>query len=185
MAAPSEAKILRTRKGARVIVDPTDLSDTSDYGGTEIGSIKNIAWATGQRYVPVIGEELGGPVDFARVEDSFAVSMMLRQFDATALAAVFRSVATGGSGDPVVSFPATRSSGDDGLMLGERRVVLIAANIATDPSLILYSALGIEDDQAKVRMSNFAETAIPAVFLGVKDSSGRIAKFGRVEDLTL
>lgn len=183
MGSKDATKIHRIH--ARVFVDPTDLG-AANYGGTEIGAVTAIAWRTGERYVPVIAEELGGPVDFARIEDSFIVAMRLRQFDATALAAIYRSTSAGSSsGDPVVSFPAARNLGDDGLMLNERRKVLVASERSDQPSLILYSALGIPDDQERVRMSILFDAVYPAVFLGVKDGAGRIAQWGRVEDLSL
>lgn len=173
------------RLHARVFVDPTDLG-AANYGGTEIGSVTAIAWTSGERYVPVIAEELGGPTDYARVEDSFVLAMRLRQFDSTALASIFRSTTAGSSsGEPVVDFPAPRSASDDGLFAGQRRKVLVASERSTEPSLLLYSALGIPDGQERVRMSILFDAVYPAVFLGLKNSSGKVAQWGLVEDLTL
>ena len=114
--------------------------------------------------------------------------MRLRQYDAGALSAIFRTSGAGSSsGDPT----ATLSSVTGVVGASALRKVLVAPGIPgesvrTDqPGLLLYSALGLPVPDEEVRMSVLYEAVMPAVFMALADSSNRIAYWGKLEDMTL
>ena len=91
---------------------------------------------------------------------------------------------TGASGDKVLNWPGTNRGG---YQLSGRSVKLVfTADRQTEhPSLLIYKAIPLYAEFEALRLTILSELTMPAVFLGIRDASSRVAAMGLLSDLTL
>ena len=184
MALPDATKIFRVP--GRLCIDPTDLSTAFPHGGTAIGIASQIRVVTGIEEARVTAEELGGQaVEAILGKRDFVLGCLLRQWDNDAIGTLFGSDATtGSSGDKVINWPGTDRAG---YQLSARSVKLcFTADRQTEhPSLLVYKAIPLVAEAEAMRLTVLAELVMPAVLLGIRDSSSRVAAMGLLSDLSL
>lgn len=183
MALPDATKIFRVP--GRLCIDPTNLATAFPHGGTALGIASQIRVVTGLEEASITAEEFGGQaVDVLLMQRDFFMTTLLRQWDNDAINTLFPNTSAGASGDKVINWPGSNRSG---YLLSNRTVKLcFTADRQTEhPSVIIYKAIPLPEEQEALRLTVLAELAMPAVFLGIRDGSSRVAAWGLLSDLSL
>ena len=184
MSATDTTKVYRVP--GRLAINPTDLSTAFPHGGTEIGASSQIRIITGIEEARVTAEEFSGQsVEAILGKRDFFMSCLLRQWDNDALSTLYgQDATTGASGDKVLNWPGTNRGG---YQLSGRSVKLVfTADRQTEhPSLLIYKAIPLYAEFEALRLTILSELTMPAVFLGIRDASSRVAAMGLLSDLTL
>ena len=184
MSLPATTKIFRVP--GRLAITPTALSAAFPHGGTAIGASSRIRIVTGLEEARVTAEEFSGQaVEAILGKRDFFMSCLLRQWDNDALSTLYgQDATTGSSGDKLISWPGTNRGG---YQLSNRAVKLVfTANRQTEhPSLLIYKAIPLYAEFEALRLTIVSELTMPAVFLGIRDASSRVAAMGLLSDLTL
>ena len=184
MALPDTTKVFRVP--GRLAINPTNLATAFPHGGTAIGASSQIRIVTGIEEARVTAEEFGGQaVEAILGKRDFYMSCLLREWDNDALSTLYGSDATtGASGDKLVSWPGTDRGG---YQLSNRSVKLVfTADRQTEhPSLLIYKAIPLYAEFEALRLTIVSELTMPAVFLGIRDGSSRVAALGLLSDLSL
>ena len=179
MSTRHPADVLRVP--GRLVINPTDLTGTLPYGGTELGVVGETSLLPAQQAYLIRAEEYGGvPVEAIQAGEAWA----LRSFDADALARVFSSAGS----DAVAQQPYVASPGTAvGTKVSARAVKLAFCPEDYDrhPFLILYSALPLVEETARLRLSGAAGLEIPVVFHATYDASSRLIWWGNRHGATL
>lgn len=174
----------------------TDLTAVWPHGGTGLGNVRGIVVRQERRDFIVTAEEFGfEPVERIQGGEVYAVAAILRDEDDDMLSKVFPNTAAGTTTQRrVVSTPGSVRAG---ALATARGGVLVFtpegathAKSATAPDVdadffVLYRALPAVEESAEVQRTRDADVGLPVVFLGVRDSSGRIAAQGHRADLSL
>lgn len=178
MAAPDPDKSKRVH--GQLILNPTDLSASFPYGGTQLGSISSFYFIPGQRTVRLKAKEKGRTALMVHVEDDLTAGFVLREQSDDAMSYAFPGT-TDGASAKLVNFP-TKLSGTE---LTGNKLLFAATNVSENYSLLIYNAVVEFDATNRIRLSALKETVIPILVTGMEDGSGRIAKWGLLEDFTL
>ncbi len=182
MASPNAANIYRA--SGKLAINPSNLATAWPHGGTGLGVCSQIRLMAGLEEARVTAEEYGGQaVDAVLRQGDLMVSTLMRQWSDDALDAIFPNT-TAGTSARVVNWPGTNRSGL--LMTGRAVVLAFTADRQTEhPSLLLYKAIPLVAMQAELRLTVLRELSVPVIFLGVRDSSSRVASMGLLSDLSL
>lgn len=187
MAARDQDKI--ERGPVRLILTPTNLAGSHPtYGGTELGAFRAVEYEIVAPNFPLPYEEFGGtPGEVIEGGEWCILYGLMRQWDATALAHVFRNTTTGASsGGKVVhgTVPGTVRAG----ALGTARAAKILAvpeNVSAHEALYLPAGFPFVVAESRVAMSVLRERVLAVAWLGLPDASGRCWVKGKIADLTL
>lgn len=185
MAQPNPLNIIKA--GARVVIDPTNLAGAYPYGGTPLGNFAGVQFRPHIRTRQVTAEEYGGQTSNVVFAGEGAILVgVVRDFDVDTVTAMYPNAAPGGSGSAVVSSDLGSGATLPGTMLqAVAAVVLLAAREPTNPSVILYNAMPVVDEQLQAAYSVGAEMGMAVSWVATPDSQSRTWKWGRLEDLSL
>lgn len=183
MAVPDVRHALRVP--GRLSISPSSLTSGSyPWGGTALGLTRGIVAVPSQANYIIRGEEYGGaPVDGVHAGEALVIVGRLNQWDATALGKLFPGVTTGATTQqPLVTGQATPGS-----LISDRGVVLLFTPDDVDhhPFVLLYNALPLVEDAARLSLNRTEDTEIGFAFHAVLDASSRLYQIGWRHDLTL
>ena len=194
MAADDPRRILRLP--GRLSFGATDLTAVWPHGGTGLGATKGVQFTIAASAYPITSEAKGGePVEYLEPGVVVALGCTLRTFEGDAVDLLFRNTAAGAETQrQVVSEPSTVRAGN---WMSGRGVLLVftpegmtQAQSATAPDvdgpmLVLYRAVPLIEEQARLDLERGREFGIPVIFRGIRDSSGRIYKMGPRADISI
>lgn len=94
--ATSDLSKVRRMPG-RLVVNPTSLSGSFPYGGTEMGRVRDVRWRWGYVYEDVVDEAWGEVVETNRVASYPFFAFVMETWDDDVLTRAFPSVSTSGA----------------------------------------------------------------------------------------
>jgi len=172
----------------RLSVNPSNLNTAYPYGGTALGVTRGLAIKLNSVYDPeavVSAEEFGGETtDFVHQAEGAILSCVLSSWDAEALNRIFPNTAAGSvTQKRQVSAPGSVRAGS---RASSRSVVLVFTPDSPDhhPMFILRRALPALNTAAEINLRMDREAGVAAVFVGIRDSQGRLYDFGMRHDLS-
>jgi hypothetical protein len=188
MSTADLAQVLQTP--GRLCISPTSLSGSFPYGGTSLGSVREIRVARTSGYYDVSAEELGGQVvESVWSGENYALGCYLRQWDETALGTVFENTLTTGTSKHVAVKHWMDASGgtEPGGLLSARSVKLLFVPDDTDRnrSVIFYRALPRLAEVTEILMNVRNRVEFPAVFLAIPDATSRVCRIDFLRDLAV
>jgi len=182
------AQVLQTP--GRLCIGPTTLTTTFPYGGTALGSTREIRVVRTTGYYDVDAEELGGQVvESVWSGENYALGCYFRQWDETALGTVLENTTTGSTSKRVTVKHWMDNSGgtEPGALLSARSVKLLF--VPDDPdrnrAVIFYRALPRTADVVEHFMNIRNRVETPAVFLAIPDSQSRVYRCDFIRDLSV
>jgi hypothetical protein len=189
----SAANVLNViRAPGRLCINPTNagLQQAFPHGGTALGLAAKIEFRYGYAV------EIVRPMTFGRTvteavyggEDAM-LAATIRGLDPDMLAALLPNTTAGASsGTRTVKYsPGDVATNLPGYLLSNKQAIICFSPKALDthPMILLYNAIPILAEDAKLSLSQANEIAISAVFLGTPDSSGRVYAHDRRENLSI
>lgn len=180
MSAASTPSILRVP--GRLIWNPTDLGQDEPYGGTYLGTVREIEWRPNVQYYDITDEVLAAVTDTIYVgQGPCELRGIVRYPDPDMLLATAPDVASSGSQGVHWFFnPSTGTR--PGTSLYDNRVgkLLFAPKAADDhPMIIIYKAMPMISPEAVQRWSRSKEYGVEVIFRGSLDSTGRVHDQGQ------
>lgn len=188
MSSPNVRNIFRFGE-SRLIADPTDVSIASPYGGTELGIARNVAFRFVQKATVSYGEEFGRPVAFTLDAEEAVLACVLRTWDNDMLSRILPN-STAPSSSRLRSIDG-RASGASinraGFPLESLafKLLVVPRSPIEHPSLVIYNAVPVFDENAETFLSNVAEFGMGLMFHSTPDASGRDYSFVPLADMTL
>jgi len=184
MTNPIASEILNIP--GRLIVDPTTLALASapNFGGTPIGNAAEIILRVDHTDFEHPAEEYGSEiVEVTQGGDNILIGCFLRGFDKDAVTKVWKGATVSTlTGKPMITFP-----GAAGGLGSSRSVRLLYApeNTEEHPAVLLFRAIPLLAEAAQLRFSRSRsnEFGTPAIFRGIRDTSGRLAQIRLLEDM--
>jgi hypothetical protein len=182
------------RVPGRLIKNPTDLTAARPGGGTDLGEVADIVFLVGQKHGVIVAEEFGGQVvEDVMAGESAVLTAVLRQFDEDALGSVFPNAAAGSvTGKRKIEYAPGKTSGGYKLPGTMRstlafKLVFWPDDVLRHRFLVLYKAMPMVDESAKLQFHMNAEVGIPVVFQGIPDTANsyRTYDIGFRRDITL
>lgn len=176
------------RAPGRLVVGPTEefSGGSFPYGGVEVGRVMACALQPlGQPYV-VDCEGLGGTGDVLEPPHRYVFACFVRGWSDDGIELLLPDHWSAGdvSQHAVVSIPGDRPAGSSELAHS-----VVVAFIPDDPmhvpGILMYRAVPGITSGAEFAFSRNLELGLPLTFDLLDDSSGRIVKVGRLEDLDL
>lgn len=182
MAASSPLSALVAVPGS-LVLDPTDFTAGSPWGGSLMGLVRDAAWRYMQVWVGVHAEELGVQVEDVLVKEGAALSFALRALDNDALSACFQgSTAAGGTtGHQVLSLG---SRGRGTLSSSNARKVAFVPDDADRHDVVYLRRAVPRVMDAPANLHLDGEHLIRVTWVALPDSNGDLAKVGRLADLS-
>ncbi len=172
----------------RLSHSPSSLTSAYPHGGTALGLTRGLAIKLNSSYDPeavIEAEEYGGEItDAIQQGEGASVSCVLHSWDADALSKIFPNTAAGTTTQKrQVSAPGSVRAGS---RLSSRSIVLVFTPDNPDhhPMFILRRALPALQTAQEINLRLDREAGIAAVFLGIRDTSGRLYDFGMRHDLS-
>jgi hypothetical protein len=172
----------------RLSVNPSNLNSAYPHGGTGLGLTRGLAIKLNSVYDPeavITQEERGGEIsDFVHQGEGAVLSCVLHSWDAEALNRLFPNTAAGAvTQKRQVSAPGSVRAG---ARASSRSVVLVFTPDSPDhhPMFILRRALPALQTSNEINLRLDREAGIAAIFVGIRDTSGRLYDFGMRHDLT-
>lgn len=181
------------RVPGQLILNPTDLTGSTPFGGTLLGSVRDMAFRIGNQAQFIIAEEWGGAVEEVILgKDEAKFACVFRSWDEDVLAAVIPHSSAGsvtglrlivnqpGKDDSSTTRPGRALSPSFGAKL-------CFAPRAADrhPFIVLYNAVPAVEASFELSLSIGLEFALGVVWHGAVDASARVYAIGRREDITL
>lgn len=171
-------------------MNPTDLTAAFPHGGTALGEVYMARALFTSAYFDITAEEYGNrAVDSVYSGENIAFSCVLRQFDESAVAAVFPNTATGTTSQrvSVKGWEDAASPVRPGHLGSSRSVKLLFSPLDPDRcrALILYRALPRVGESLDLRFAFDARQEVPALFLAIPDASGRCWRLDYMRDLAV
>lgn len=185
MSAGDVARTLRAP--GRLVVNPTDLTLSYPYGGTEIGKTRLVVLRNVGSMLRVACEGLGGePSDILEGPAHYVFACFLRGWDDDAVRFFFADNYVQGSatGHAVLREPGLRKSGSSALGRALRLLYVPDDDVGA-PGLIAYRAVPDWSDGAELAFQRRDELGIPIVAELVRGTTGKILEVGRIADLSL
>jgi hypothetical protein len=184
MATQAARRVLRVP--GRLVSTPTNLSAAYPYGGTELGGTNGLTVRCFAGVFPLTAWELGGvPIEYLHRGSAWGVAGFLRGADDDAMSAIFPNSANGAvTQHTLVTEPGSVAAGHRLSPFG-LKLLFVPRDIARAPAWLLYRAIPMLEDQAELDFATQKEFGIPALFMGIPDTSGRDIQIGRLEDLSL
>lgn len=187
MAAPATGSIIRVP--ARLVWNPTNLGAAEPYGGTYLGTARDLEFIPQPQYKPIWAEEFGSYVDAIYCGEKVLFKAVLRYPDSDAITQTApKAVASGSSGIRFVFRPGgtTQNTRAGTSMFSRAGKLLIAARARSDhPMLLMYNALPAFDEAARLQFSLGTEYGLAVAFWGTPDSSGRVYDMAQRQNLVL
>lgn len=181
--------ITRTiRNPGRLVVDPTSLSGSYPYGGTEVGlSTQATLSVLSDEPFRVWSEGLGEVTDVLEPNKRFAFSCLLRGWDHDAIELLFPRNYAAGAVSPnhaLYQEPGTRTPGQSA---SGRAVVLLFVpdDLLHGKAVLCYSAIPEWTSGAEFVFQRSGELLLPVVADCLRNSSGLTLEVGTFGDLTL
>lgn len=186
MATPASGSIQRVP--SRLIWAPTNLATAEPYGGTYLGTCRDLELTPQPILRPIFDETSGSFIDTIYCGEKVLFKAVVRYPDNDFISTVAPKSISGSSGYHWLFRPGgTTSNTRAGTSLGTRSGVLLIAARAplAHPSILIYNAVPAIDETAKLQMSFGEEYGLACCFYGIPDSSGRIYDTGFLADLSL
>jgi len=181
MSKPNVRDILTVP--GRLSVGPTDLLAPYPHGGTALGIVLETVLILDVPYQSIIAEEYGERVEGIVTGQGCALGFLLRGWDFDTLDLIFPNVAAGAaSGRARISAPGTIRPGEP---MSNRSVVLLFTpdDIDRHPMFLMRRALPAVRETAEIALRLDQEYGVPAIFVGIRDTSGRLYEVGLAHDL--
>ena len=180
MGVPDE---VLTLAGGWLIRDPTDLSAgaSPNYGGTVLGTVQSVALIPTYRVEPIISEETGEDADGIYMGQEGVLTVILRNYDADGLSAIFPGVSPGIDG-PVLDYPGGVPVGS--LWSDQGMVLYMAAKRPDHPGLMLYNALP-RPDAERINFGAYDDWSVLATWVGIRDAGNRVGRMAPHADQVL
>jgi hypothetical protein len=182
MASPNVRDILSVP--GRLSYGPTNLTTAYPHGGTALGIVQEVYLKIDAPTMYVEAEEYGGEkVEGFITREGCALGFILRSWDRNALSILFPNTVVGATaGKRRVASPSTIRAGEP---LSNRSVVLVFTPDDTDrhAMFLMRRALPAIETTTEVRLRLDEEFGIPAIFHGIRDTSGRLYEWGVPHDL--
>lgn len=163
---------------------------TSDYphSGTALGLTLGIAVKENTHYSAeevVTAEEFGGEiVEAVQQAEGVVLSCTLTSWDAAALEAAFPNTAVGATtGFRVVTAPGTNRAGARLSARALTPLVFTPDDVDSQPMYVIWRAIPAIDEANELTMQLDEEMGIGLVFVGIRDSQGRLKSHGRRHDV--
>jgi len=171
----------------RLYKDPTDLSAAAPYGGTALGTTRNMQFRFNAEYKTVTAEEWGNQVvEIVYGGMSPVLGATLRQFDSAALGAVFLDMETGDpSGETVINIRADSDRAGTRMSTLSMKLLFVPRASVRQPSILLRDALPVVAEDAAIALAMHEEVGINVVWHARPDTSEDVAVIGRLVDLSL
>lgn len=189
MSTRDVTKIDRT--SGRLVKDPTSFAAAFPHGGTELGAVRavELEFMVGKVGL-VLAEEYGGvPVEGVDPADWAVLYCLLRQWDDTAIAAIWPNTATGAaSGSKVITGGAKGAVRAGALLTARAAKILFVPDDATNHrSIYLPRAIPVIVGESRVAASVLRESNVEVSWIGLPDGSAtrRSYQVGKLADLTL
>jgi len=174
----------------RLCIGPTSFSGSFPYGGTALGSTREIRVIRTSGYFDVTAEELGEQVvESVWCGEQYALGCYFRQWDETALGTVLENTTTGTTSKRVTVKHWMDNSGgtEPGALLSARSVKLLF--VPDDPdrnrAVIFYRALPRTADVVEYFQNIRNRVETPAVFLAIPDATSRVCRIDFIRDLAV
>lgn len=166
-----------------LIAAPTDFTTASPYGGTRLGLIAEMDFQIAPQVYYIRDEAWGGAiVDGILAAEPCAFTCFLRTWDDDAIQRVFRNTsATGSDGKRLIknSLAAADSIRPGRLLSADGfRLAVCPLDHEHHPFLVIYNAVGVPDEDARLRMSQAKALEFPLAFRGIPDSAFKVYQFG-------
>lgn len=165
---------------------PTDLSAAFPHGGTPLGVTRDQELRVGARYHEEIAQEWSAVNRVLYCGSRGVFAAVLRSYDSDAFALLYPEQATGAvsqtSGPaPDVNDDAKRA----GRFLTGAVILFSPVALETQPAVLLYNALPMLDESAKLQVSLKVEMATAFMWALAPDSAGRTYAVNKIADLSL
>jgi len=186
VATPSASGILKIP--GRICVNPTNLAGTYPFGGTALGTVRDVEFIPNVKTRPVVAEEWGGvPCEVVYAGEAAVLSIVFRTWDVDAIAALFLDTFSGATtARRVARGRATTDGVRAGALLSSKAAVVYYAPEADQhPGVLLYRAAPMLEPSQRVSFALTKETGIVAVWAALPDASGRTFAMGLRKDLNL
>lgn len=173
------------RAPGRLVISPTDLTAAFPYGGTELGSVRQVTWTRFSVDFAIIAEEFGMPVEYNQAGEAWGISAFMRGQDDDFVSTLFPNASAGTvSQHQGYTWPGTNKAGSwrsaDGVKL------LFAPFNTTDVNaIILYRGIPLQEDAARMALDWGDEFGVPVVFMGILDTGGNGGQWRRLKDITV
>ena len=131
----------------------------------------------------VVAEEYGEIVETIKGGRSVWLSVLLRDWDADALA-LFWTKTTGASGNPLIAIPNTDGAGKLGSATA-KKLLWTPRDQTNGIAFLAYVAIPELDPELRLGFTVFGEFRQAVVFHCIRNASGKIGQLGTLSDLTL
>jgi len=174
------------RVPGRLVLTPTSLSAAFPHGGTALGVTRDQEFRFGAKYHQETAEEWGGAtarVLYCGMRAVFACVM--RSADNDALALLPETSAGAVTQDRTLLADVNLDGARAGRALTGSLIMFSATALETQRCLLLYNAVPLWDEAARLQLSIKAEMAPALMFACMPDSTGRTFAWGKIGDLSL
>jgi len=175
---------------ARLAYGVTDLSIDFPHGGTALGDVVLIEFDFGFTAEYITAQEFAGQrVEALYTGPGAVLGCAVRDGDKDMLAQIFPGAATGAAGGQVITAGAASATMRPGQLLASRaQVVYVSPKaIDTDPGLLLYRAMPLVAETARLRFAWNQQHSVPMLWQSLPDttSAKRTWAYGVRGDLSL
>lgn len=176
------------RVPGRLVDTPTagGLTGAFPHGGTSLGLVASAIFRLGEEHQTVRAEEFGGEVaEVIKSGTSPLFACVLRGFTDAIVDRLFPETAVGSSsGDRLIRRTSATRAGRLGS--GDAFPLLFAPREpAVHPGLIIYNAVPIFENVAEIPLNTEAEVGVAVVFRALRDGTGRLYEFAKLEDMAV
>jgi hypothetical protein len=166
-----------------LIAAPTDFTAASPYGGTRLGLVAEMDFQIAPQVYYIRDEAWGGAItDGILAAEPCALTCYLRTWDDDAIQKVFRdTTATGADGKRLIrNHLDTSATSRPGRLLSADgfRLAVCPLDPEHHPFLVIYNAVGVPEEEARLRFSQAKPMEFPLAFRGIPDSSFKVYQFG-------
>lgn len=165
-----------------------DLSTSSPYGGTLLGSFRNGVFAFNPTHAEIAAEEFGGQkVEWVQASEAAALTVVLREFDADALQTIFPNTTLSTLTDKASVEGRVHGSGvvGAGSRATDRSTKILVESVSPElvPSLLLYNAVPMPSEASEIQIGTVDQFGLAVVFECTYDSSGRTYDLMPLKDM--
>jgi len=183
MATKNLQNIVRWR--ARLVKDPSNLSNAFPHGGTELGIVRSV------RFQPNMKMEHNLAVEFGKVRtetfytgEAPVIACVLREFDADALSTIWPNTANSGS---TMQGRVSGAFNRSGYAMSNNKLTLLWSPYAVDDHkhILFHNAIPMVELANEIQASIGQEVGIAVAFSASPDSTGRTYDVGLRANLSL
>lgn len=182
MAAGNPVRVIRAP--GRLVVNPTDLTTSYPYGGTEVGLTKTVAVKPLGDPYRVMSEGRGEITDYLEGDTRWVVGFYLRGFDDDALLLLHPDFAEVGEITGHTSFrvPARGVPGASALPRA-RKLLYVPDDPINVPAVAIFRGIPDFDNGAEISFQRKQEFGMAMAVECLRDSANRILEIGRLADM--